>query len=234
MRDCYIIFLFFLENPLSISTTTIRIMNSTKGEHGNVLNSSPAVLPPAHRDLVERWMRFYRAKFHLFTIPVGIIISIIHLKFAIQYLGQCPIQPMINVYMIVQGAITIFLMLLATVGVVNARCIHSRSEEIHNKRVARCLVISIMSITLVLVLFSLAWLIVGSVWIFGAKSNGAQGSDSTITTTYCESDLLSAAVTLIIVHYITHGLLIGVVIFRRFCKKREDTVVPPVAATDKI
>jgi hypothetical protein len=209
-------------------------MNSTKDEHVNVRNSNPAVLPPENRNLVERWMRFYRAKFHLFTIPVGIIISIIHLKFAIQYLGQCPIQPMINVYMIVQGAITIFLMLLATVGVISARCIYHRPEEIHNKRVARCLVISIMSITLVLVLFSLAWLIVGSVWIFGAKSNGAQGSDSTITTTYCESDLLSAAVTLIIVHYITHGLLRGVVIFRRFCKKREDTVPPPAATIDKI
>jgi hypothetical protein len=139
---------------------------------------------------------------------------------------------MINVYMIVHGAITIFLMLLATIGVVIARCIYPRPEEIHNKRVARYLIISILSVTLVLILFSLAWLIVGSVWIFGAKSNGAQGSDSTVTTTYCQSDLLKAAVTLIIVNYVTHGLIIVVLVVRCIYKKRQDMVVPPGAAVD--
>jgi hypothetical protein len=183
-------------------------------------NNGVDASPSPHDERIDRCIRFYRSTFHLISIPLGIIFSIIHLKFAVEYLGQCTIQSMINIYMIVHASVALFLILLCLIGVINARCIYLDSEEDNNQRIAVCLILIIIILTLVLLSFSFAWLLAGSVWIFGAKSNGVQGSDPTAKTTYCQSDLYRAAFVLIIMNYVIHSLIILWFIFRCIFRKK--------------
>jgi hypothetical protein len=202
-------------------------------QNGGVGDKNAGVTLPPRRNFLDRCIRFYRAKFHFITIPFGIIISIIHLKFGIEYLGQCTIQPMINIYMIVHASVALFLILLALTGVLIVRHIYSRFEE-ENKKIARHLILIVVILTLIVLLFSFAWLIAGSVWIFSAKINGVQGSDLTATTTYCQSDLYRAAFLLIIIHYVTHGLIILAIIFRCICYKGGHIIPSLDVATTRV
>jgi hypothetical protein len=183
--------------------------------------------PTEHNDRFQTAIRFYLRKFHFIAIPLIIILVAIHLKFAIQYLGQCPIQPMINIYMIVHATVQVVLMLITFIQIINIRCIYLRDGE-QNKTVGRIILVVGLISTLVLLLFSLAWLIAGSVWIFGAKTNGVQGSIPNATTTYCESDLFNAAFTLLIINYVMHGLIIFIVVMRCICRKNERILDPGI------
>jgi len=196
-------------------------------------NSAGAFLSPREAR-IEKCFRYYRANFHLITIPIIAILAIIHLIYGIEYLGQCTIQPMINIYMIVNASVALFIILLALSGVIIVRCIYPHLEEENHKIIARRLILIVVILTLIVLLFSLAWLVTGSVWIFGAKSNGVQGSDPMATTTYCQSNLYRAAFTLVIVNYIVHGLIILMIIMRRIRRNRHDTVPPPAVATNRI
>jgi len=203
-------------------------------QNGGFGDKNAGVTLPPHRDWIDRCIRFYRAKFHFIGIPVGIIMSIIHLKFAIEYLGQCTIQPMINIYMIVHASMDLFLILLAITGMFIVRHIYFGSEEENKKIMARHLISILVIVTLIEILFSFSWLLAGSVWIFGANVDGVQGSDPTATTTYCQSDFYRAAFLLIILHYITHGLILLAIIFRCVCRKRGDIIPPGGVATNRI
>jgi hypothetical protein len=183
--------------------------------------------PTEHNDRFQRAIRFYLRRFHFIAIPLIIILVAIHLKFAIQYLGQCPMQPMINIYMIVHATVQVVLMLITFIQIINIRCIYLRDGE-QNKTVGRIILVVGLISTLVLLLFSLAWLIAGSVWIFGAKTNGVQGSIPNATTTYCESDLFNAAFTLLIINYVMHGLIIFIVVMRCICRKNERILDPGI------
>jgi amino acid transporter len=196
-------------------------------------NSAGAFLSPREAR-IEKCFRYYRANFHLITIPIIAILAIIHLIYGIEYLGQCTIQPMINIYMIVNASVALFIILLALSGVIIVRCIYPNLEEENHKMIARRLILIVVILTLIVLLFSLAWLVAGSVWIFGAKSNGVQGSDPMATTTYCQSNLYRAAFTLVIVNYIVHGLIILMIIMRRIRRNRHDTVPPPAVATNRV
>jgi hypothetical protein len=206
-------------------------MDLQDGHNGGVKDSSAGVIVSPRNGLIDKCLIFYRAKFHFVTIVLGIIFSIIHLKFAIEYLGQCPIQPMINIYMIVNASVTLCIVLLTLIGVMDVRYIDSHDKEDNNTIIARRLILIIISLVPILLLFNLGWLVAGSVWIFGAKSNGVQGSDPTATTTYCQSDLYRAAFVLIIVTYVSHALIIVMVIKRRLGRKKGNTMPPVGTAT---
>jgi predicted membrane protein len=63
------------------------------------------------------------------------------------------------------------------------------------------LLIGILIVQLVCVLFSIAWWLVGQVWVFGAQANGFQSTNSNQTTTYCNATLFWNSFALIIVFY---------------------------------
>jgi hypothetical protein len=197
-------------------------------------NNNTDVALSMRNDRLDKVIRFYRRKFHFISIPVGILFSAIHLKFAIEYLGQCSIQPMINIYMIVHASVTLVLILLALIGVIIVHCIYSRSEEDNNQITARRLILIVIMLSLILFLFSFAWLVTGSVWIFGAKTHGVQGSNSNDTTTYCQSDLYRAAFVLIIVNYVVHTIIILLFVLRHVCCKRENIIPPNFAEKDRV
>ncbi|UJR12214.1 hypothetical protein I4U23_016391 [Adineta vaga] len=174
---------------------------------------------------LQRAIGFYSRKFHFIVMPIGIIMAAIHLKFAITYLDQCPIQPMINIYMIVHASVHLLIILLALIGVVNTRCNFPRGLE-EDKSIGVVILVIILVSTFVLFLFSFAWLIAGSIWVFSAKVNGVQGDVPSATNTYCQSELFRAAFVLLIVNYIIHGIIIFVVLLRYICCKRKP-IHPP-------
>jgi hypothetical protein len=199
-------------------------------QNGEFQNDSAAVFSPPHQDWIGKYMRFFKFRFHFIAIPVGIIIAAIHLKFGIEYLGECTIQPMINVYMIVHAAVALFAIMTVLIGVFTVRCIDSRVEIKNNKMIARRLMIVILIFQLIVALFSLSWLIAGSVWIFGAAANGVQGSDPTDTTTYCQSTLYRAAFVLIIINYVLISLIIVAIIVGYIFWRTKHTI-PPLFGT---
>ena len=170
--------------------------------------------------LVDTLVRLYASKRHLLIIVLGIVFSGIHLKFAIQYLGQCTIQTMINIYIIVHASVTILLLLFAFTGFMTARCTYPRSGESSKRTVGRVLY-AIVGLKLVAVVFGLIWLVIGSVWVFGVKVNGAQESDATMTATFCPSDLLKSALVMVIVGYIVHAIAIAVIAWKYGCGKKK-------------
>jgi hypothetical protein len=209
-------------------------MEFQDGYNAGVKDISAGDISPPRNGLIDKCLSFYRAKFHFISIIVGIIISIIHLKFAIQHLGQCPIQPMINIYMIVTALVILCAALLTLIGMIDVRYIDSHDKEDNNKIIARRLILVVVSLVLILSLFEVAWLVVGSVWVFGAERNGVQGSNPTDTTTYCESDLYRAVFILIIISYITHIAIIVMVIMKRLGWKKGQTNPPHVPATNRV
>lgn len=196
-------------------------------------NNTGVILPPQNNRM-DKIVRFYRRKFHFITIPIGVVLSAVHLKFAIEYLGQCPIQPMINIYMIVHAAVTLTLILLALAGVIVARYGYPRPDENNNPTNARYILLTVFGLTLIFFLFSFSWLVAGSVWVFGAKANGVQGTDPSATTTYCQSNLYRAAFVLLIIHYVLHGIIISLLVLRCIFCKRGNLVPPNVGEKERI
>jgi amino acid transporter len=190
-------------------------------QQNEIRDNSAGVFLSRREVCMERCLRFYERNFHLITIPIGTIVGIIHLIFGIEYLGQCQIQPMINIYLIVQASVTLFIMLLALTGVITVRCIYPRLEKENNKKIARHLIVIIITLASILFLFTYAWLVAGAVWVFGARSNGEQGSDSLATTTYCQPTLYRAAFTLTIINLVINIVIIPIIIMRRmYCRNR--------------
>ena len=174
---------------------------------------------------LQKVIGFYSRKFHFIVIPIGIIVAAIHLKFAIQYFDQCPIQPMIPIYMIVHASIHLTVMLVGIFGIINVRCNFPRDTQ-QSSSVGVAILVIIMVSVLIISLFSFAWLITGSVWIFSAKANGVQGDNPNDTSTYCQSELFRPAFVLLIINYIMHVVIVSLIIARRFCCKRERVNTP--------
>ncbi|CAF1071427.1 unnamed protein product [Adineta ricciae] len=174
---------------------------------------------------LQKVISFYSRKLHFIVIPIGIIVAAIHLKFAIQYFDQCPIQPMIPIYMIVHAAIHLTLMMVGICGIINVRCNFPRDTQQSSPIGVAILVIILVSV-LIMSLFSFAWLITGSVWVFGAKADGVQGDNPNDTNTYCQSELFRAAFVLLIVNYVLHVVIISLIIMRRFCCKQRASNSP--------
>ena len=168
-------------------------------------------------------------RFSSWKMLVQIIIMspgfIVPVYFGVHYANQCPIQPLINVFMIVHGCTNLANAILLLIGFISANYIkRSSSSSPYTRR----LFIGSLIGQLVVLLFSIAWLVAGQIWVFGAQSKGFQSTDVTQSTTYCASVLFWNAFVMI---FITYGIyfiliLVFVVLFivKRYRAKRE--VVP--------
>ena len=181
------------------------------------------ISPPApiENGCFEHVKTYYSRKFNILFILAGIAISIVQLRYGIAYFGQCPIQPMIDIHMIVHASIQFVIIVINIFAFIIVRTIYARAEE-ESKAKARNILSVSMFFTIVLNLFILGWLVAGSIWVFGARNNGAQGSDPTNRATYCQTDLIEAAFRLLIINYCIFGLTI-LVLFRRHCRNPQNT-----------
>jgi len=150
----------------------------------------------------------------IFTIPP----SVVGLYYGINYGNQCPIQPLINVFLIVHGCCSLVNGIVLLIGFIAANYIKRSSSP---SPYARCLLAGSLIGQLVLFLFLVAWLVVGQVWVFGALSNGFQSNDSTRLTTYCYSILFWNGFAVIIITYAVWLILTLVFVVRFIIKRRK-------------
>jgi hypothetical protein len=131
----------------------------------------------------------------IFTIPSFAV----ELNYGIKYANECPIQPLINVFLIVHGCSTLANGIVLVIGYIAANDIkRSTSPSPYSLRLVAGSLIG----QLVLLLFSIAWMVVGQVWVFGAQTNGFQSTNS---TTYCHPTVFWTGFAIIIVTYAIIG-----------------------------
>lgn len=168
---------------------------------------------PPENGCLQHVKSYYSRKFNILFVLAGIAISIVQLRYGIMYFNQCPMQPMISIHMVVHASIQVIIIVINILAFIDIRTIYARPEEKYQIR-GRTILLVLLFFTIVLNLFILAWLIAGSIWVFGARNGGVQGSDPSNTATYCETDLIEAAFRLLIINY----CLFGLTIFTLFCR----------------
>lgn len=180
-------------------------------------NAEAASSDDKNATFFDRTVKFYTSKFHIFLIILDFVVGSVEIGEGARHNNECPIQPMIIIFLIVHGALTIFSGALMTLAVLLAKNIYYHS----GKRIARTIFVMVVVIITLLNMFFFAWFIAGNVWVFGARTNGVQGSDSTNTSTYCQQDVYRAAFVLIIARYIVFPIIIIIVVIVRLCKKKK-------------
>ena len=149
---------------------------------------------------------------------------IVPFYFGIKYLGQCPIQPLINTYMIITACLNLANILFIFMSFITGKCV---TRSAGSSSGARYLFITSLIGQLLVFLVSFAWTIVGLVWILTSRSNGFQSSDSVQTSTYCNGTLFWNALASVIIAFAIWFILILVVvgrlILKRYHAKRKPT-----------
>jgi hypothetical protein len=140
----------------------------------------------------------------LFQTIITIPPSAVELNYGLNYLNQCPIQLLINVFLIVHDC---------------------------SSKTRRLLVGSLIG-QLVLLLFSISCLIVGQVWVFGAQSNGFQSTNATQSATYCHPTVFWTEFAIIIVTYVIWLIRILVFIARFIFKRHKTKPEHPIIILD--
>ncbi|CAF0850119.1 unnamed protein product [Adineta steineri] len=162
----------------------------------------------------------------LFQIISTIPTFAVELTYGIKYLNQCPIQPLINVFLIVHACASLAEGIVLFIGFIAAKHI---KKSLNTSSFTRILVAGSSIGQLILLFFSIVWLIVGQVWVFGAFSNGFQSTDSTQSSTYCHQTVFWTGFAIIVVTYAICLILIlvlgGRFLIKRHKMKRQ-TVVP--------
>jgi hypothetical protein len=148
------------------------------------------------------------------TIPSFVV----ELNYGIKYINQCPIQPLINVFLIVHGCSSLVNGILLLSGFIMAK--HIIKSGGPSPCVRRLFVASLIG-QLIYLVFSIAWLVAGQVWVFGAQVNGFQSSNSTQTATYCSSNVFWTGFVIIIVTYAVWLLIILVIAVRYIIKRHK-------------
>ena len=166
---------------------------------------------------------------NLITCASSIPTFVVELNNSLKYLDQCPIQSLINVFLIVHGCASLLNGIVILIGFLTAN--YMKKSHTRSPLTRWLLRISLIG-QLIFLLFSIAWLIIGQVWVFGAQRNGFQSSNSTDTATYCNSTVFWTGFTIIIVTYAVWLILI-IVFVVLFIKKRHKVKKETVPATNE-
>jgi hypothetical protein len=158
----------------------------------------------------------------LLQVAVMLATSIVQLYYGIQYQHKCPIQPLINIFLIVHGA-------AGLAGVVNLILAYIIANYIKRSvdplPCARYLLGVNLIVQLVLVVFNVAWMVAGQVWVFGAMTNGFQYDNPHQLSTFCYSKVFWPAFVIIFVTYLVWIIMILVFVRKPIMKcirKRHD------------
>jgi hypothetical protein len=138
------------------------------------------------------------------------------LYYGINYLGQCPVQPLINIFLIVNGGAGIVGAADLILAFITAKYI---TQSLNPSPRARRLFVVCLIGQLVYLVFTIVWLVPGQVWVFGTQVNGFQSTNTSQTATYCASQVFSTGFGIIITTYSIFLIiiLIGVI---RYVKER--------------
>jgi hypothetical protein len=142
--------------------------------------------------VIKKTTGLYKSKRFHFQLILPFSVAILSLIFGIPHLQNCPIQPRIPVFLVVQGAIGLLIIVIHIVTIVYIMCITKF------KYLFICIIFALI---IFLFLFLFAWFIAGNVWVFSVTKR-VQFSDRTNTNSYCNGTLYQAAFWLLIAQYI--------------------------------
>ncbi|CAF2005570.1 unnamed protein product [Rotaria magnacalcarata] len=148
------------------------------------------------------------AGIHVSYLPVAVICTGLDLIFTLITLvmgstnmSECPIEPLIPIYLVVISTINLVMIILTTIAII----LHMR--KIDEDILAFFYVNSSAIVILILQLFSFIWLIFGSVWTFDIY-NDVQYSQIN-QNNYCKSSLYKYTIVSIVLQYIIPFVLCG-------------------------
>ena len=119
----------------------------------------------------------------------GSIIPIVLMCLGLLHLGECRVQPWIPMFLVVAGAVGLCLFLLST-------CLYGFQENENNAGIVKIIV----TVLALLTLFTFAWNITGSVWVFRNWNNWRNGQN---TDEGCYTYMYLFAYAYLIIFWIT-------------------------------
>lgn len=148
--------------------------------------------PFSHAKVIKKTTGLFKSKrFHIQLAP-PLLIAIVSFVIGILYLHNCPIEPYIPIYLIVQGAVGLLILVIHVLAFVHILYI--------TKFKYQCIgTVAIFMAFIMIFLF--AWFIAGNFWIFSVV-NRVQLTDQTKTNSYCNKNLYQAAFWLLIAQYV--------------------------------
>ncbi|CAF1088423.1 unnamed protein product [Rotaria sordida] len=200
-----------------MTTNTI----SPSYEDPTVVAVDPSSTSSKRQQRIDKAMVYFSSFMFLVQIILAAVFSGIELHYGVDYRYQCPIEPMIPIFLIVHGATKFVWVAMSILAFINARIIYGMM----NKAFARHFVLPSLLFQLVFALWFFAWFIAGNVWVFSNKSH-VQSTDAANTSTYCQNTLYSAAFGLIISTYIVFGIVAVLTIKRRIVGKKIKEKLP--------
>jgi hypothetical protein len=163
-------------------------------EHNVTIEATPHARSPPFGPVkvIKKTTGLYKSKRFHCQLLLPFSIAILSLIFGIHYFHNCPIQPRISLFLVVQGAVGIQLIVIHILTIVYILRITKF------KYLFICIVaVLVFSISL----FLFAWFIAGNVWIFSVTKQ-VQFTDQTKLNSYCNSTFFHFSFWLIIVQYI--------------------------------
>lgn len=148
---------------------------------------------------LEKGIKFFASKMFKIQLIIVLIFSIVEIGFGRTYIDQCPIKSQIPLFLLVHGSTKIVWVACGIVAFIEAKYFSN------SPHIAILMLINLI-IQVVFMLFFLAWFIAGNVWVWSVKGS-VQTTDSTVSSTYCQSTLYGAAQGLIISTYIVFGVI---------------------------
>jgi Mn2+/Fe2+ NRAMP family transporter len=143
---------------------------------------------------------------------------VVLLYFGTNHINDCPIQPFISVFMIVTGWSNLVNAMLFMTAFITANYMKRSSDP---SPYTRYLLIGSLIGQLILLIFSVGWLVAGQIWVFGVQLKGFQSTDPTQPATYCHSAVFWNGFATIFITYAIWLILI-LAFARRFIIKRCD------------
>ena len=177
-------------------------------------------LSSTESDQVDKLVNRFSSWGTLFQSIISIPGFIIQLYFGINYLNQCSIQPLINIFLIVNGCLILVNGIVLLIGFITAHYIKRSSSP---STCPRYLINFLPIGQGIWFLAHIGWFIAGQVWVFGTQRKGFQSNDSTERSTYCNKSVFWSAFTTIIVTYGIFLILILAFVIGYIVKRHKAT-----------
>ena len=142
--------------------------------------------------VIKKTTGLYRSKRFHGQLVLIFSIAIVSLVFGILYFHQCPIQSHIPLFLVIQGAAGISLLVVHVFGTVWILCITKFKYQV---------IVLVAGMAMTILLFSCGWFIAGNVWVFSVTSE-VQFHDLTNPDSYCHPTVYRAAFAILIAQYL--------------------------------
>ncbi|CAF1230507.1 unnamed protein product [Adineta ricciae] len=141
--------------------------------------------------VIKKTTGLYKSKRFHCQLLLPLSIAIASFVVGILYINNCPIQPYIPIYLLVQGAVGLYILIIHLTAIVYILYINRYKYQFIG---------TIAFLTAFLFLFQFAWFIAGNIWVFGAVQR-VQFTNPANTTSYCNGTVYRSAFWLIIAAY---------------------------------